>query len=72
MTKQAREPQWRTSTYTEAQDCVELASLGVASVGIRDSKNPRAGYLVVSVTELAGLFERIKSGTLGRWLEATR
>ncbi|TDC74677.1 DUF397 domain-containing protein [Actinomadura sp. 7K507] len=64
MTKQAREPQWRTSTYTEAQDCVELASLDGASVGIRDSKDPRSGYLAVSVAELNSLIDRIKADGL--------
>ncbi|MEU8799547.1 DUF397 domain-containing protein [Spirillospora sp. NPDC048819] len=64
MTKQAREPQWRTSTYTEAQDCVELASLDGAWVGIRDSKDPGSGHLVVSLVELASLVDRIIAGDL--------
>ncbi|WP_407061434.1 DUF397 domain-containing protein [Actinomadura napierensis] len=42
MTKQAGEPQWRTSSYTERQDCVELAGLDSDSIGIRDNKNHRA------------------------------
>lgn len=64
MTRQATGPQWRTSSYTEAQDCVELASLGAASVGIRDSKNPAGGHLVVSLEELTNIVDRIKTGDL--------
>jgi len=42
---------------------VELARLD-ASVGIRDSKAPEAGYLTVSPEALSALVGRIKAGEL--------
>jgi len=56
---------WRKSTYsgTGQSNCVELADLG-DKVGIRDSKNPSAGYHAVSREVLKGLVGRIKAGKL--------
>ncbi|MFB4320244.1 DUF397 domain-containing protein [Actinomadura sp. 21ATH] len=42
---------WRKSSRsgtTENSACVELAALSVVSVGIRDSKAPDAGHIVVA------------------------
>jgi hypothetical protein len=39
---------WRTSSYsTSGQNCVEVA-MNVRVVGLRDSKNPEGGPLLVS------------------------
>lgn len=56
---------WRKSSYSggEGGQCVELASLN-GSVGVRDSKRPVAGHLVVAKGELAVLIGRIKDGAL--------
>lgn len=56
---------WRKSSYSADGhgNCVELAALPGA-VGIRDSKNPKAGHLRVDRSTLAGLVEKIKSGGL--------
>ncbi|TDD94156.1 DUF397 domain-containing protein [Actinomadura rubrisoli] len=66
MTKQAGEPQWRTSSYTERQDCVALAALNIDSIGIRDSKNPKGPLLSVTRADLENLIDRIKAGHLDR------
>ncbi|HEU5029112.1 MAG TPA: DUF397 domain-containing protein [Spirillospora sp.] len=66
MTKQAGEPQWRTSSYTERQDCVELAALDTDSIGIRDSKNPAGPRLSMTRVGFEILIDRIKAGQLDR------
>ncbi|WP_348536889.1 DUF397 domain-containing protein [Nocardia carnea] len=43
---------WFKSSYsTGTKDCVEIAHLDDGAVGVRDSKNPGAGVLVISPTE---------------------
>lgn len=42
-------------------DCVELADLGDA-VGVRDSKHPDAGHLVIARHQLAELLDAVKGG----------
>ncbi|MGI5324846.1 DUF397 domain-containing protein [Actinomadura nitritigenes] len=66
MTKQAGEPQWRTSNYTERQDCVELAALDTDSIGIRDSKDPAGPLLSMTRAGFEILIDRIKAGQLDR------
>jgi hypothetical protein len=61
-------PVWRKSSRsgtgsTGGEDCVEVAAFP-AAVGIRDSKNPDAGHLAVSVTDFGRLVDRIRSGQL--------
>ncbi|MGI5205972.1 DUF397 domain-containing protein [Spirillospora sp. CA-108201] len=61
-----REAIWRKSSRstggTEAQ-CVELASLG-DRIGVRDSKAPGEGHLMVGPDDLQRLIGRIKRGDL--------
>lgn len=54
--------QWRKSSYSadDANDCVELADL-TDVVGLRDSKNPGAGALVLGRGTVGALFSRIRS-----------
>ncbi|RKS77111.1 uncharacterized protein DUF397 [Actinomadura pelletieri DSM 43383] len=56
--------QWRKSSYSgSANDdvCVEVGRLtSGASVGVRDSKNPEAGHLTLTVVQFAALVEQIK------------
>ncbi|NVI90928.1 DUF397 domain-containing protein [Actinomadura sp. BRA 177] len=58
-------PAWRKSSRstegTSAQ-CVEIAHL-VETIGIRDSKNPDAGYLAVSPAGFAALVRQIKEAS---------
>jgi hypothetical protein len=59
--------EWRKSSRSggggTGGDCVELGELSTA-VGIRDSKNPDAGYLAIGRPELARLVAKIKDDAL--------
>ncbi|MFD0857092.1 DUF397 domain-containing protein [Actinomadura adrarensis] len=54
-------PQWRKSSHsgTNESACVELADLG-ASIGIRDSKAPEAGHIVLTSATFAELIQQVK------------
>ncbi len=57
---------WRKSSYsgmTDNSSCVEAARL-TGAVGVRDSKNPGVGNLVLSVESFGGLLARIKRDEL--------
>lgn len=57
--------QWRKSSRSGGVDddaCVELGSV-THGLGIRDSKNPDGGHLVLSADRFADLVERIKRGS---------
>ncbi|GGV01111.1 hypothetical protein GCM10010182_18220 [Actinomadura cremea] len=54
--------QWRKSSYSGSADddvCVELGRLA-AGVGVRDSRDPGAGHLALTVSEFAGLVDALK------------
>ncbi|GAA2629747.1 DUF397 domain-containing protein [Actinomadura fulvescens] len=53
---------WRSSSYSDdlGGNCVQLADLGAGTVGVRDSKDPDAGHLVVDKASLRTLVARIK------------
>ncbi|RSN60015.1 DUF397 domain-containing protein [Actinomadura sp. WAC 06369] len=54
--------QWRKSSYSGVGDdkvCVELGRLA-DGVGVRDSKDPGGGHLVLSVDAFAGLVDELK------------
>ncbi|MBW8482968.1 DUF397 domain-containing protein [Actinomadura parmotrematis] len=55
-------PNWRKASRsnTTGSDCVELAELGGA-IGVRDSKAPNAGHLVLTKPTLARLVAAVKS-----------
>jgi len=53
------EHEWRKSSYTNDNDCVEVRPLA-GEVGVRDSKNPAAGALVVSAEGWRGLLTVIR------------
>jgi hypothetical protein len=59
-------PVWRKSSRSGSQqgDCVELARVDLAEIGVRDSKNPAAGHLTISTDAFATLFDRIRAGEL--------
>jgi hypothetical protein len=56
--------QWRKSTHSGGandEHCVELGRLAPeAGIGVRDSKDPDGGRLILSATQFASLIERIK------------
>lgn len=58
-------PAWRKSNRSTNQggECVEVAALADA-IGIRDSKNPAGGHLVVRPTAFAALIQQIKADHL--------
>lgn len=54
---------WRTSTYTQNENCVEVADLpGVSAV--RDTKSRELGALVFPAAEWHALIEAAKRGVL--------
>jgi hypothetical protein len=55
---------WRKASYCNIGDCVEVASLMDGRVGLRDSKDPDGGRLVMSRAQMAGLLDAIKAGQL--------
>lgn len=65
MSRQSEPPSWRTSSYTERQDCVELADLKDGIIGIRDSKNPGGPHLRVFREDLLNFINRIKAKAVG-------
>jgi hypothetical protein len=58
-------PTWRKASRSNTQggDCVELAALD-GGIGVRDSKDPSRGHLVVGREALRGLVGQIKAGKL--------
>lgn len=59
---------WRKSSYSgnsTDEMCVEVAGLG-AGIGVRDSRDPDGGRLVVDRGRFGGLLEAIKHGALDR------
>lgn len=60
---------WRKSSYSSdsgAPNCVELAQLDAAAVGVRDSKSPDAGHLTLEPKRLAKFVRGAKSGRYDR------
>lgn len=56
---------WFKSTWSgEGDNCVEVAFLASGRVGIRDSKNPAGGALVVSPSAFTGFIAAAASGEL--------
>ena len=55
---------WRKSSYSNSNGgaCVEVAKFPAAEVGVRDSKNPDGGNLLVSADEWSAFVAGIKSG----------
>ncbi|MEV5573031.1 DUF397 domain-containing protein [Spirillospora sp. NPDC052269] len=56
-------PKWRKSSHSggDAGQCVELADMA-SGVGVRDSKHPEGGFLVLARGDLAGVVALIKCG----------
>lgn len=52
--------QWRTSSYSNGTECVEVALSEAPYVGIRDSKNLGSGELWVRRVAFAGLVQFAK------------
>jgi len=56
---------WRKSHYSNGQaNCVEIATHPAGFIGVRDSKNPQDGVLMMSFQEWRGFVQRTVSGDL--------
>ncbi|RFU40290.1 DUF397 domain-containing protein [Actinomadura logoneensis] len=55
-------PTWRKSSHShdENSDCVELANFSMG-VGVRDSKAPQAGHLMLLDAEFGALLACVKA-----------
>ncbi|GAA1590515.1 hypothetical protein GCM10009678_86070 [Actinomadura kijaniata] len=57
--------QWRKSSRSQgAGECVEVSVNARQATLIRDSKDPSGPHLAFRHDDIAGLFARIKDGTL--------
>lgn len=55
---------WRTSSRSATKgDCVEIAQAPTVT-GIRDSKNPTGGRLILTTAQWASFLSQIKNGEL--------
>ncbi|MGI5324034.1 DUF397 domain-containing protein [Actinomadura nitritigenes] len=54
-------PAWRKSSRSTNQggECVEVAALS-NFIGMRDSKDPDAGHLILTTAEFAAVLQRLK------------
>ncbi|WP_326655682.1 DUF397 domain-containing protein [Streptomyces sp. NBC_01750] len=56
---------WKTSSYSAANnECVEVAAVGAAWVGIRDSKRVHGPALAVPTQAFAAVIGALRAGTL--------
>lgn len=55
-------PNWRTSSYTGTENCVEVADNDPTIVMVRDTKAPSGGLLAVQPTTWASFVEFAKAG----------
>ncbi|MEJ8639990.1 DUF397 domain-containing protein [Streptomyces sp. MS2.AVA.5] len=56
---------WKTSTYSGANnECVEIAPVGVAWFGIRDSKRVDGPAVAVPTTAFAAMIGAVQDGSL--------
>jgi Domain of unknown function (DUF397) len=61
-----RRGQWRKSTRSDLNNCVEVAFLGRDHVAIRDSKDQRGPVLTFTVAEWRAFLDGIREGVFER------
>ncbi len=54
--------EWRKSSFSGSNGCVELASLEGNRVALRDSKNPAAGFFVYTPHEWISFVKGVRNG----------
>jgi Domain of unknown function (DUF397) len=60
-------PVWRTSSYSLSNgDCVEVASLGEAGMGVRDSKDRSGPVLTFSAVQWRSFVAGVRAGGFDR------
>ncbi|MFE7274480.1 DUF397 domain-containing protein [Streptomyces sp. NPDC057623] len=57
---QTEAPNWRTSTYTGTENCVEVADKDLKHVLVRDTKERGRGLLAVQRSSWAAFVEHVK------------
>lgn len=55
-------PNWRTSSYTGTENCVEVADNDPKHVMVRDTKAPNRGVLAAQRTAWTAFVEHAKQG----------
>ena len=55
---------WKKSSYSNDVACIEVARLDDQRVGMRDSKSPEGGTLVLTSVQFKRLVDGIKEGEL--------
>lgn len=53
-------PNWRTSSYTETQNCVEIADNAPTTVMVRDTKAPGRAIIKIQRATWAAFVEHTK------------
>ncbi|TLF93672.1 DUF397 domain-containing protein [Nocardia cyriacigeorgica] len=66
MSAELSDASWfKSSRSAPSKDCVEIAFLGSAGVGVRDSKNPTSPALVFTPEVWDGFTTAVRRGELG-------
>lgn len=55
---------FRKSSYSNPQNCVEVADVPGGDAAVRDSQNPEQGHFVVSGTEWSALLSAVRHSQL--------
>jgi hypothetical protein len=58
----AEDLQWRKSSFSSTNGCVEVAPWGEALVAVRDSKNPDGGIQVYNHHEWRSFLKGVRNG----------
>jgi hypothetical protein len=53
---------WRKSSFSGGDGCVEVSSLDMGRVALRDSKNPDKGYFVYDTHEWRSFLRAVRNG----------
>ncbi|MGD3112696.1 DUF397 domain-containing protein [Streptomyces sp. YGL11-2] len=57
----AETPNWRTSTYTKYESCIEVADVDPSKIMVRDTKDRDGGTLTFSPAPWAGFVRFAKA-----------
>lgn len=64
MRSSSTELTFHKSSYSNPQNCVEVADAGEGTAAVRDSQNPGAGYFLVPGCEWAAFLDAVRSRAL--------
>ena len=57
--------EWRKSSFSQISECVEVAKLSHATIGVRDTKNPGGPVLTYSAADWRTFLEGMRTGQTG-------